>query len=730
MNQFFHLTAYPEVYTYSPSKDLTIKRTIELLKADQAILPILGALDSYKGALFTSRYEYPGRYTRWDIGFVNPPIEIRSFGKRFTLTALNDRGKIILPYIGRYLSAFEEFQISESIDCLNGIIIAEEGVLYEEERTRQPSIFTVMRALRGIFHCPDDNFLGLYGAFAYDLIFQFEPMELNHVRDENQPDLVLYLPDELVIVDHQANRSHKVSYEFEREGQTTAGIPRTGMKTERRLEETLDLPVFKQGSYEKLVHTALEKFKTGDLFEVVPSHTLSEECTVPASTVFTQLTQINPSPYCFIINLGNEYLVGASPEMYVRVEGERVETCPISGTIRRGATAIEDSEQIRMLLNSIKDETELTMCTDVDRNDKSRICVPGTVEVIGRRQLEMYSHLIHTVDHVEGRLEPQFDSLDAFMTHMWAVTVTGAPKRSAVSWIERNEDTPRNWYGGAVGYYTFQGDLNTGLTLRTVRIKDRLAEIRVGATLLYDSVPKDEEQETLVKAAAMLSVIRANEAASCDSLNTTAKQLGRTKRVLLVDHEDSFVHTLANYLRQCNSIVQTLRSEAARQIISSEAPIDLVVLSPGPGRPDQFHLSETIELCMRRNIPILGVCLGLQGIVEYFGGQLSLLSYPQHGKSSEVKITSKSAMFKDMPDRFVVGRYHSLYASRIPDCLQVIAETVDDRIVMAIEHKELPIFAVQFHPESILSLGNGTGMTIIRNIINALSEFEHWKVVG
>ena len=140
------------------------------------------------------------------------------------------------------------------------------------------------------------------------------------------------------------------------------------------------------------------------------------------------------------------------PEMFVRVEGKCVETCPISGTIGRGVDAIGDAAQIRLLLNSDKDTAELTMCTDVDRNDKSRICEPGSVQVIGRRQVEMYSHLIHTVDHVEGILRPEFDALDAFLSHAWAVTVTGAPKRSAMQFIEEREHSPRRWYGGAVGY--------------------------------------------------------------------------------------------------------------------------------------------------------------------------------------------------------------------------------------------------------------------------------------
>ena len=136
--------------------------------------------------------------------------------------------------------------------------------------------------------------------------------------------------------------------------------------------------------------------------------------------------------------------------------------------------------------SSEKDESELTMCTDVDRNDKSRICIPGSVKVIGRRQIEMYSRLIHTVDHVEGRLRPEFDALDAFLAHTWAVTVTGAPKTAAMMFLENHEKSPRAWYGGAIGKVGFDGGLNTGLTLRTIRIKDGHAEVRVGATLLWD----------------------------------------------------------------------------------------------------------------------------------------------------------------------------------------------------------------------------------------------------
>ncbi len=258
---------------------------------------------------------------------------------------------------------------------------------------------------------------------------------------------------------------------------------------------------------------AKERFKCGDLFEVVPGHVFYERCASP-SRFYERLRERNPAPFEFLFNLGDgEYLVGASPEMYVRVNGDRVETCPISGTIARGADPLEDAANIARLLGSAKEESELTMCTDVDRNDKSRVCVPGSVQVIGRRQIEMYSRLIHTVDHIEGRLRPGFDALDAFLTHMWAVTVTGAPKAWAMQFIEDNEDTARRWYGGAVGKVGFDGSMNTGLTLRTARISGGIAAVRVGATLLYDSDPEAEERETHIKARALLETLREVEEA-------------------------------------------------------------------------------------------------------------------------------------------------------------------------------------------------------------------------
>jgi anthranilate synthase len=698
-----------------------VVRDVEEVPLATAVEPLLHALDARRGALLTSSYEYPGRYTRWDLGFVDPPVAITGRGRTFRIDALNERGRILLPAMAGPLAALPGVTLgTRSDDAIAGTVAASRERFAEEERSRQPTLFSVVRVLVDLFHHPDEPHLGLYGAFGYDLAFQFEPIRMKLERPPDQRELVLYLPDELVVVDHQRRLATRRRFDFEVGGRATAPHPREGASAPYvGAPAVVRSRDHEPGEYAALVHVAREAFKRGDLFEVVPGQIFFEACPRRPSELFSTLRQRNPSPYGFLLNLGeSEYLVGASPEMYVRVEGDRVETCPISGTIARGEDAIGDAAQILALLTSTKDESELTMCTDVDRNDKARVCVPGSVRVIGRRQIEMYSRLIHTVDHVEGRLRPEFDALDAFLTHAWAVTVTGAPKAWAMQFIEDHERSVRGWYGGAVGLVGFDGRLNTGLTLRTIRIKNGVAEVRAGATLLYDSDPQAEEDETMLKASAFLDAIRRPPAAARARPEPARALQGG--RVLLIDHQDSFVHTLGDYLRQTGAEVTTLRAGFPEETLDRVKP-DLVVLSPGPGTPRDFDLSATLRALERRGLPVFGVCLGLQGMVEHFGGELGVLDAPMHGKPSRIRVIG-GALFEGLPREFSAGRYHSLFAIRekLPDVFDVTAET-EDGVVMAIEHRTLPMAAVQFHPESIMTLDEGVGLRLLGNVMTMLT---------
>ncbi|MBO0345108.1 anthranilate synthase component I [Roseibium sp. CAU 1637] len=709
--------------TFKTQGGITIHRSARPSDYEAGTDAWIDRLDQERGAVLASSYEYPGRYTRWDMALVNPPLVMEAADRTVEIKALNDRGRLLMPAVAAALKNHPDVATFSADENHIELSVKKPGRAFrEEERSRQPSTFSIVRALKELFACEDDQ-LGLYGAFGYDIAFQFEPIDLKLSRPDDQRDVVLFLPDEILIVDHHGKRAHVLEYEFEVDGKSTKGLPRDGDKTPYApANEDPGRGDHEPGEYAKLVEQAKDYFRRGDLFETVPGQTFYEACPNPPSAVSRRLAQINPSPYSFFFNLGNqEYLVGASPEMYVRVTGgRRVETCPISGTIRRGKNAIEDEAQIRKLLNSAKDEAELTMCSDVDRNDKSRVCEPGSVKVIGRRQIEMYSRLIHTVDHIEGILRPDMDALDAFLSHTWAVTVTGAPKRWAMEFIENHEKSSRAWYGGAIGAVLFNGDMNTGLTLRTVRIKDGVAQIRAGATLLYDSVPEDEEAETELKAEAMRAAVREAGLATKGVAEAAKAKPGAGIKILLVDHEDSFVHTLANYFRQTGAEVVTYRSPVADHVFYDVNP-DLVVLSPGPGNPKDFDCAATIGRARARALPIFGVCLGLQALAESMGGELGQLDVPMHGKPSAISVSGNSLIFDGLQAPVIVGRYHSLYAKKdkLPTGFRVTAET-DDGVIMAIEHDEESIAAVQFHPESIMSLDQDAGHKIIENVVARL----------
>lgn len=703
----------PLLSEFTTAGGLSITRRTEALTGAAALDALIERLDHRRGVVLSSGTTVPGRYESFDLGFADPPLALETASENFTLRALNSRGQVLIAFIGDTLRDPCITIATRAADRIEGHVVRGAAPIEEDQRTRRDSIMSLVRDLVAQCFTSNDPMLGLYGAFAYDLVFQIEDLKQKRARAADQRDIVLYIPDSILAYDRATGRGVTLSYEFAWKGESTSGKPRDTAESVYAKSPRQGFADHAPGEYQATVETARAAFARGDLFEAVPGQLFAEPCERSPAEVFQRLCKINPSPYGALMNLGDgEFLVAASPEMFVRSDGRRVETCPISGTIARGVDAIGDAEQIRQLLNSEKDEFELNMCTDVDRNDKARVCVPGTIKVLARRQIETYSKLFHTVDHVEGMLRPGFDSLDAFMTHAWAVTVTGAPKLWAMQFVEDHERSSRRWYAGAIGVVTFDGGINTGITIRTIRMKDGLAEVRVGATLLFDSDPVAEEKECQTKAAALFQALRGDPAKPLSSFAPDAS--GSGKKVLLIDHEDSFVHMLADYFRQVGAQVSVVRHNHAQEVLK-RGGYDLLVLSPGPGRPEDFGISKTLDTAIANKLPVFGVCLGVQAIGEYFGGELGQLTQPAHGRPSKVQVKGGRLM-QNLPREIVIGRYHSLFVenSSMPDVLTVTAAT-EDGVAMAIEHKTLPIGGVQFHPESLMSLGGEVGLRIVEN---------------
>ena len=704
----------PDRSEYRTHGGLLVTRSVEHFSGGASRLDdLIELLDRRRGVVLSSGTTVPGRYESFDLGFADPPLQLQTSGVNFSLIALNPRGEVLIAFLGDALRDVSVVMTGRSASHLSGHILRGDAPVDEDQRTRRASVMSLVRDMVAAFGSNDDSMLGLFGAFAYDLVFQIEDLVQKRKREDDQRDIVLFVPDRLLAYDRATARGVVLSYDFAWNGKSSQGLSSDTAESVYARQPRQAFSDHAPGEYLATVETARAAFARGDLFEAVPGQLFGEPCERSPAEVFQRLCVINPSPYGALMNLGDgEFLVSASPEMFVRSDGRRIETCPISGTIARGVDAIGDAEQIRQLLNSQKDEFELNMCTDVDRNDKARVCVPGTIKVLARRQIETYSKLFHTVDHVEGMLRPGFDSLDAFLTHAWAVTVTGAPKLWAMQFVEDHERSPRRWYAGAIGVVNFDGSINTGLTIRTIRMKDGIAEVRVGATCLFDSDPAAEDRECQVKAAALFQALRGDPAKPLSTFAPDAT--GSGKRVLLIDHDDSFVHMLADYFRQVGASVTVVRYVHAQQMLA-KANYDLLVLSPGPGRPEDFGIAATIDAALGKKLPIFGVCLGVQAIGEYFGGQLGQLQQPAHGRPSRVQVRGGRLM-QNLPNEIVIGRYHSLYVERdsMPDVLQVTAST-EDGVAMALEHKTLPVGGVQFHPESLMSLGGEVGLRIVEN---------------
>jgi len=678
---------------------------------------LLHKLDRYRGIYLSSGYEYPERYSRWDIASICPPLEVVAAGRDVEFRPLNERGQLLTKLLAPVLEQhphWEQFSVANA-GVLKGVLKPLPRLFPEEERSKQPSAFSILRTLIQEFSNPADTRLSFVGAFGYDLLFQFDPIELKLPR-KGHKDLHLFLCDDIYYMDRKKEQIERFRYEFSGGGVSTDGLARTGAAVRKAPKRPADeiRADHAPEEYMAKVETVREGMRQGEYYEVVLRQTFQANFSDSPSELFERIQHASPSPYEFFLQLGEEQLIGASPEMFVRVEGSRVETCPIAGTARRTGEPLRDADAIRELLNSTKEESELTMCTDVDRNDKSRVAIPGSVKVIGRRLIESYAGVFHTVDHVEGTLAPGFDSLDAFLTHMWAVTIIGAPKKAAAQAIENLEKDARGWYGGAVGMLSLSGDINTGILIRTIHVKDGIARYGAGATLLYDSVPALEEQETRMKATGFFRALRP-AAASTATAPAPAKP-GQGVKLLLIDNDDCFIHTLANYARQTAAEVVTYRAGIPTELIAKIDP-DLILISPGPKRPEDFGVPDVVRFAAKAGIPLFGVCLGLQGIVEAFGGELGVLDYPMHGKPSVVKHHNRGA-FEGLPERFQVGRYHSLFARRetFPACLEITAES-EDGVIMGVRHRELPIEGVQFHPESLLTLEGNCGVRLMVNVV-------------
>jgi anthranilate synthase component 1 len=359
---------------------------------------------------------------------------------------------------------------------------------------------------------------GLAGYFGYETIRYIEPRLSNvHKHDAiGTPDILLMLTEQLAVVDNLTGILTFIVYANPEQADAYALGKQRLHELTARLRSPIDIPhappshggearsEFGEAAFKNAVVRAKQYIVDGDIMQVVLSQRMSQPFPASPLSLYRALRSVNPSPYMFYYDMGDHHVVGASPEILVRLEHDTVTVRPIAGTRPRGKTQEQDAELAKDLLADPKELAEHLMLIDLGRNDIGRVAQNGTVKLTEKMIIERYSHVMHIVSNVEARLKPGLDAVDVLRATFPAGTVSGAAKVRAMEIIDELEPSKRGIYAGAVGYLGFNGDMDLAIALRTAVVKDNILYAQVGAGIVADSVPDNEWIETLNKARAVL----------------------------------------------------------------------------------------------------------------------------------------------------------------------------------------------------------------------------------
>ncbi|RKY04162.1 MAG: anthranilate synthase component 1 [Planctomycetota bacterium] len=468
-------------------------------------------------------------------GTANPALYITGTGDEFSIEALSPSGKRMIRYFSEHR---ERFGFCKSVEFeaerISGRLKENGTITDEESRLVSTNQMDVLRAVGFAFELASKPFrvtCGLLGALSYDFIDQFEKLPANREDILGNPDYELYFADTIFLMDHKNAKGHIVVNAiitdddrdaiyneamqcFEDYFDTAKDSRPAAMRYQGDLAAA-DTDT-SRAEYTEMVNTAKQHIIDGDVFQVVLSRTLSEPCPAEPLDVYRKLRTLNPSPYMFYMNTQNTILMGASPELNLRVSGtreRRVEIRPIAGTKPRGRKdgKIDPDTDIRYEAELKLDRKELAehmMLVDLARNDIARVSEPGSRVVDEMLITERYESVMHLVSNVKGRLRSGLDALSAYLATMNMGTLSGAPKIEAMKIIRELEKNKRGYYGGAVMYLTVDGQFDSCITIRSLQVRNGQAFVRAGAGIVHDSVADSEFDETQHKANSCLKAIR------------------------------------------------------------------------------------------------------------------------------------------------------------------------------------------------------------------------------
>lgn len=439
--------------------------------------------------------------------------------------ALTENGTAVLTQLQQHFSTNTALQTQRSTDQLSVIFPLLNNELDEDSKLKTITIFDGLRTLLQQYQAYSQPiFLG--GLFAYDLVANFIPMQGIHLEDDGltSPDYSFYLAEQLIVIDHQSEQATLYTYAFAEQHKTTlqqqaeqiiSTLSNNNIVLSRQNASTEVKVNIEDEAFKAIIERLKHHINIGDVFQIVPSRRFSLDCPSPLAT-YHQLKHNNPSPYMFFMQDEEFALFGASPESALKyTEATRqLEIYPIAGSRPRGFDAqgnidpeLDARLELEMRLDH-KEQSEHLMLVDLARNDIARVCESGTRRVAELMQVDRYSHIMHLVSRVVGKLKPELDALHAYQACMNMGTLTGAPKIKAMQLIYQVEKQRRHSYGGAVGYLSSKGDLDTCIVIRSAFVQNGTAYIQAGCGEVLDSNPQMEADETRHKAAAVIKAIK------------------------------------------------------------------------------------------------------------------------------------------------------------------------------------------------------------------------------
>ena len=425
---------------------------------------------------------------------------------------------------GRY--SFIGLSCAERIKVYGNKVVHERDDETHEEHVQDP--LTWLQEFQQQYKVPEIPELprftgGMVGYFGYETIEYIEPRLKSEPKPDvlQTPDIFLMVSKELVVFDSLSGKIFIIVHVDPKHRQALE----SGEQRLSELAEVLRKPIpevisnstqaavkfvseFSEDKFKQAVDAAREYIREGDVMQVVLSQRQSTEFTAPPINLYRSLRSLNPSPYMYYMNMGDFYIVGSSPEILVRLEDNEVTVRPIAGTRPRGKDSQQDITLEKELLQDPKELAEHLMLIDLGRNDVGRVAKTGSVELTDKMIIERYSHVMHIVSNVTGKLANKLDAIDVLRATFPAGTVSGAPKIRAMEIINEYEPVKRGIYSGAVGYISWDGNMDTAIAIRTAVIKDEKLYIQAGAGIVYDSIPENEWIETNNKAGAMVKAAK------------------------------------------------------------------------------------------------------------------------------------------------------------------------------------------------------------------------------